>query len=77
MTGTDDCQRLEQRIVALEEWVTHTDRLLQQYNEVLCTIQDRLDDQQRSIARFQNAVERLAHGENDDRTLEEERPPHY
>lgn len=68
---------LHQRMVALEEWIMHTDRLLQNLNQVVCSLQDRLDEQLRSIQSIGATVEERLSLDNEPRSLEDERPPHY
>ncbi len=77
MDKTNRQQEYEQRLVAVEEWMMHTDRLLGDLNAAACSIQDRLDQQQRMLARLEQAIERLTSGDEPPRTLEDERPPHY
>ena len=69
--------RLEARIVALEERTMHIDNLLVDLNDVVCSIQDRLDKQNEAIAHLSEMSRRFGAGESEKRTLEDERPPHY
>ena len=76
MIESEESGRLVERIVALEEWMMHTDRLLASLNEVVCALQDRLDEQQRKLEALTTALERPALPE-EKRSFEDERPPHY
>ena len=49
--------RVADRVVALEEWMMHTDRLLASLNEVVCALQDRLDEQNRKLETLSAALE--------------------
>ncbi len=78
MADSMDPQQLRQRLVRLEEWMMHTDHLLSSLNEVVCTIQDRLDEQARQIAALKASVRRQPGPDEDgQRSFEDERPPHY
>lgn len=68
---------MEERLIALEEWMMHTDHLLEKLNQVVCTVQDRLDEQDRVIAQLKEALRRQSDGVEERRSLEDERPPHY
>jgi len=68
---------MEQRLIALEEWMMHMDHLVSKLNGVLCDVQNRLDEQDRTIAQLQAALGRQSDGPEERRSLEEERPPHY
>lgn len=70
-------QKIESRIVALEEKTMYLEHLLGELNGVVCSIQDRLDTQNAVIARLADAVNRQVVGGEEKRTLEEEKPPHY
>jgi|GEM_PF-5781840 len=71
-------QRLAVRVTAIEEWMMHCDRMLQTLNEVVVTMQNRLDSLQLSVDRLSETTRtlsgRVSEGES---TPEEERPPHY
>jgi uncharacterized coiled-coil protein SlyX len=76
MAESDEVRRIDDRLVALEEWMLHTDRLLAGLNEVVCSLQDRLDEQNRKMEAVKLALERSTlPGEQ--RSFEDERPPHY
>lgn len=76
MADSPELRQLADRLVALEEWVLHTDRLLASLNEVVCALQDRLDEQHRRLEKLQAAQERLTLPD-EHRSFEDERPPHY
>ena len=77
MTRSEDSPDLENRIIALEEGMMHNERLLAKLNEVICQVQDRLDEQARQLARLKEALEQQKSQEPEERTFEDERPPHY
>ena len=79
MADSGESRGIEQRLVALEEWMMHTDHLLKSLNDVVCTIQDRLDEQARLFTQFKAEVAKRTDVEDDDqeRSLEDECPPHY
>lgn len=64
-----------QRLVALEERLTHQQRLIEQLNDVVVAHERRLDQLGRDLARYASAVERLEASSGDD--LPHEKPPHY
>ena len=74
--GQDARHQLDQRIVALEESLMHTDRLLSDLNQVVCQLHDRLDDQGRQIELLKQQLQR-ATDDDEERSFEDERPPHY
>ena len=76
MTESEEIRRVADRVVALEEWMMHTDRLLASLNEVVCALQDRLDEQNRRLDTLNTAVDRVALPD-EKRSLEDERPRHY
>jgi uncharacterized coiled-coil protein SlyX len=76
MTESEEIRRVSDRVVALEEWMMHTDRLLASLNEVMCALQDRLDEQNRKLESLGASVARLALPD-EKRSFEDERPPHY
>jgi uncharacterized coiled-coil protein SlyX len=76
MTESEEIRRLAERVVVLEEWMMHTDRLLANLNDVVCTLQNRLDEQTRKFDAQQAVFARLA-VPDEQRSFEDERPPHY
>jgi SlyX protein len=69
--------QLERRLVSLEEWIMHTDRLVADLDSVVCTMQNRIDEQARQIKELQQKLDSLGDSETEDRSFEDERPPHY
>ncbi len=69
--------QLERRLVSLEEWIMHTDRLVADLDSVVCTMQNRIDEQARQIKALQQKLDSLGDSETEDRSFEDERPPHY
>lgn len=76
MTESEAQRQIEERLVAIEEWMMHTDRLLSNLNDVVCALHDRLDEQQRRLEQLHAAQQRLALPD-EQRSFEDERPPHY
>jgi uncharacterized coiled-coil protein SlyX len=76
MADSEEMRRINERVVVLEEWMMHTDRLLASLNDVVCALQDRLDEQNRRLESLGAAVERLTLPDVK-RSFEDERPPHY
>ena len=68
---------LERRLVSLEEWFMHTDRLIGDLNAVVCAQQDRLDEQAQQIKKLQQMLEQVQNTDTEERSFEDERPPHY
>jgi uncharacterized coiled-coil protein SlyX len=64
-------------LVALEEWFMHTDRLIADLDAVVCAQQNRIDEQDRQIKRLHLMLEQVRDTEIEQRSPEDERPPHY
>jgi len=77
MNESDKRQLLEKRIIAVEESLMHVERLVKQLNEVACSIQDRLDGHDRTLAHLVEVAGQLEASQDKKRTLEDDRPPHY
>lgn len=77
MTSENPLGNDQQRLLALEQAMMHSDRLLETLNEVVCAIQDRLDEQDRRLAKLEQAIRHAAMPPDTPRDLEDERPPHY
>ncbi|MBN2296351.1 MAG: SlyX family protein [Pirellulales bacterium] len=77
MNESDQSQNVQQRVVALEESVMHLEHMLKQLNEVVCTIQDRIDRQNEAINHLTEVTRRISQREPEQRSLEDDRPPHY
>ena len=72
-----ESEATEARIVALEESLMHLEHTLKQLDGVVCSIQNRIDKQSESIKHLTEVSSRLSHREPEQRTLEDDRPPHY
>jgi uncharacterized coiled-coil protein SlyX len=72
-----DLPSLQQRIIVLEENMMHLDHLLDKLNQVVCAMQDRLDEQDRQLKKLTETLETWRSGEAEERSFEDERPPHY
>ena len=77
MNESERLDRIEARVIALEERTMHVDHLLNELNSVVCSLQARLDKQNEAIAHLTELSRRLTAAESEKRTLEDERPPHY
>ena len=77
MAQSNDTPDLERRIIALEEGMMHTERLLTDLNEVMCGVQNRLDEQARQLKLLQESLKNNKASEIEERSFEDERPPHY
>jgi uncharacterized coiled-coil protein SlyX len=77
MAESEEIRRVADRVVTLEEWMMHTDRLLASLNEVVCALLNRLDEQSRRLESLGSAVERRTFPDEEQRGFEDERPPHY
>ena len=77
MPPSDQPDPLHRRVIALEEAMMRSEHLLDQLNGVLCQVQDRLDRHDRAIERLIDMTERFVVREEEERSPEEERPPHY
>lgn len=72
----------ENRIAQLEQQLAHTQRTVDQLNEVVLENTRRLDHQQRSMKAMQQIIERLKHRSESlegaaERDPLAEKPPHY
>ena len=77
MAEKNEARSIEQRMTSLEEWMMHTDHLLTSLNDAICSLQDRLDKQDQAIARLKVDTLQETSGDEEKRSLEDERPPHY
>ncbi len=77
MSSSEQDPQLEQRLVALEEWMMHTDRLVSNLNDVVCSLQVRIDEQTRQTDLLRQTLAQVENREVEERSLEDERPPHY
>lgn len=68
---------LERRLVAMEELMTHLDRVLQELNEVVLNQQQRLERLETRWSRMANELEIVSQHVTEPRTLEDDKPPHY
>ncbi|MHB0956759.1 MAG: SlyX family protein [Pirellulaceae bacterium] len=73
---SEESRREHDRMIVLEEWMMHTDRVIADLHEVVCAMQNRLDEQNRILNTLKVALERLTLP-GEDRSFEDERPPHY
>ena len=77
MEESDKQLSIETRLVALEESLMHVEQLFKELNEVVCSIQDRLDGHDRTLSDLVEVSGQLEDGHAEKGTLEDDRPPHY
>lgn len=65
------------RLTRLEELYLHQERLLRELDEVMRDVQQRLSLQEQRVRPLVSRLEDLAQGLSEQRSPEEERPPHY
>lgn len=76
---TDRELEFERRVVALEERLTHDQRLIEQLNEVVVQLQDDVQFLRRSLDRHQQKILQLVERQDslDHQDPRDEKPPHY
>jgi uncharacterized coiled-coil protein SlyX len=77
MPESDQRPSIEKRVVAIEESMMHLEHLLKQLNDVICSVQQRLDKQDAALAQLTEFTKQLGNRDDRKRTAEEDRPPHY
>ena len=70
-------QELILRITDLEMLFTHLQRTVQDLDEVIRSQQRRLDTLEQALSRLTLQVDGVSGGADPDRTILDERPPHY
>ena len=70
-------EHLTARVTALEEILTHFERTQSELDEVLRHTQNRIDTLENRLERLSHDVEKAATQSAEERSLEDERPPHY
>jgi SlyX protein len=70
-------KHLNARVTGLEEILTHFERALGELDEVLRHIQTRMDTLESRFDNLTGNVERMAAPPAEERSAEDERPPHY
>ena len=65
------------RVTGLEETLTHFERALGELDEVLRHIQTRMDSLESRFDNLTRNVEKMATPPPEERSAEDERPPHY
>jgi SlyX protein len=70
-------ERLTARVTALEEILTHFERTQSELNQVLRHVQNRIDTLENRLDHLSHDVEKTATQSAEQRSLEDERPPHY
>ncbi len=77
MEESDKQLSIETRLTALEESLMHVEKLFEELNEVACSIQNRLDENDRTLSHLVEVSGQLEDGHAEKRTPEDDRPPHY
>ncbi len=70
-------KHLSARVTGLEEMLTHFERTLGQLDEVLQQIQTRMDTLEQRLDNLTRTAEQTAAPAAEERSAEDERPPHY
>lgn len=70
-------KQLTGRVTGLEETLTHIERALGELDEVLRQMQTRMDTLQSRFDNLTRNVEKMGSPPAEDRSAEDERPPHY
>ena len=70
-------KHLTSRVTSLEEMLTHFERVLGELDEVLRNVQTRLDSLESRFDDFTDNVEKMATPPAEERSAEDEPPPHY
>lgn len=70
-------QRLSARLTQLEELMMHFQRTLEDLDQVAQHLQRRMDTLEAGLRRLSVQVGGLAEDGEEERTLDDERPPHY
>ena len=70
-------ERLAARVTELEELFTHFERIVQDLNEVLLQVQNRLDTLESRLENLSKIVESRGESVAEDASIHDERPPHY
>ena len=66
-----------QRVTELEIQLAHTQRVVEQLNEVVTEQSKQLDRVMRSVTRFEEKLDDFKHKIEEKRDLLDEKPPHY
>lgn len=70
-------ERLAARVTELEELLTHFERTVQDLNEVLLQVQNRLDTLESRLEKLSKIEEARGGSVGEDPSIHDERPPHY
>ena len=70
-------ERLAARVTELEELLTHFERTVQDLNEVLLQVQNRLDTLERRLEKLSKIEEARGGSVGEAPSIHDERPPHY
>lgn len=73
----DDVQRLSARVAELEALFTHLQRTVGELDQVVLTQQRQIDQLERRLAALGSEVTTISGALADERTPEDEKPPHY
>jgi SlyX protein len=73
----DHLKNLTARVTGLEEMLTHFERTLGELDKVLRHIQTRIDTLESGLKNLTGNVEKMASPGAEERSVDDERPPHY
>lgn len=68
---------LNKRLIAVEERITYAERTISDLSDVVRSLGDRIDVQDRLMAGLRAATEQLSATIEQPRSLADEKPPHY
>ena len=76
MADPSESQQLDARVTQLESLLTHVDHVVSQLDEVIQVQAQQHDRLLKRIELLQHRLDQLDEG-RDERSLEDEKPPHY
>jgi uncharacterized coiled-coil protein SlyX len=68
---------LNKRLIAVEERITYAERTISDLSDVLRSLGEKIDAQERLIAGLRTATDQLSATIEQPRSLADEKPPHY
>ncbi len=68
---------LEERVVRLEELVTHGERVTAELNEIIIAQHQKIEAMEAKLARFEYRMSSLSERIDQPQSPENEKPPHY
>lgn len=68
---------LNKRLIAVEERITYAERTISDLSDVLRSLGEKIDAQERLITGLRTATDQLSATIEQPRSLADEKPPHY